>query len=103
MFVGSVLIAYGAAMEFRYFGPGTPQFLAGLVATPAGLLGAAAAVALWRSGEPSWFVVATATALLAATLIATALDVMGPLATLLGLIGSIPPLVLGVRRRNPSS
>lgn len=40
MIVSGVLIAHGGAMEFRYFGPGTPQFSAGLAATPSGIAAA---------------------------------------------------------------
>lgn len=94
MLVSSLLTAYGAAMEFRYFDPGTPQFLAGLVATPAGLTGAVGAVLLWRGGRTP-AVIASSVVLLVGTLAATALQVMGPLATLLGLAGAIPPLFIG--------
>jgi preprotein translocase subunit SecD len=92
MLISSALIATGGALEFRYFGPGTPQFTAGLIATPAGLLGCVGAVALWRRGHRT-FVSVCALALLAGTVIATGLDVMGPPATLLGVAGGIAPLL----------
>jgi hypothetical protein len=88
MLLTSLLIAYGGAMEFRYFGPGTSQFLAGLVATPAGLAGAFGAILLWRSRRRTPAVMICSMSLLAGTLAATALGVMGPPATLLGCIGA---------------
>lgn len=94
-FVSGVLIAIGGALEFRYFGPGTPQFLAGLVATPAGLAGAVGGILLWRSGRAARkVVIGCALALLGGTVVATGLDVMGPPATLLGLLGGFPPLIV---------
>ena len=98
MLVSSLLIAWGGAQEFRYFGPGTPQFLAGLIATPAGLLGAAGAIVLGLRRSRR-IVIASALALLVGTLAATALDVMGPMATLLGLVGSIPALLVSRSNR----
>jgi hypothetical protein len=42
MLLSGAAVSTGAALEFAYFGPGTPQFVAGLVATPAGILAVSA-------------------------------------------------------------
>ena len=84
-----VVIGLGGAHEFRYFGAATPQFWAGVVAVPAGIVTIAAAVQLWRHGSAAaaWVLVA-AGALVTATIAGAALRVMGPPAILLGLIGT---------------
>jgi hypothetical protein len=43
-----MVIGVGGADEFRYFGPTTPQFWAGVAAVPAGAVAVVAAVGLWR-------------------------------------------------------
>ena len=84
-----VIIGTGAVLEFRYFGPGTRQFWAGVIATPAGAFFTVAGVLLWRRGQDARRIVLVAGLVLAcATVAATALDVMGPPATLLGVIGA---------------
>lgn len=94
MLLSGAAVGTGAALEFAYFGPGTPQFLAGVVATPAGILGVLGGAFLWRRGLRARRVVAaTAAGLLCGTAAATALDVMGPPATLIGTMGGLPPLV----------
>ena len=101
LLVTAAVIGAGGAMEFAYFGPGTPQFLSGLIATPAGIAGMVGGAALWRRGVRAKRVVAvTAAMLLAATAAATILDVMGPPATLTGLVGGLPPLVWAWRKRH---
>ncbi len=78
----------------------SPQFWAGLVGSPAGLLGTAGGTALWRHGLAArQFVVVAAVALLSGTAFATAFDVMGPPATIIGLAGALPPLVWAWRLR----
>lgn len=104
MLVSGAAIGTGGALEFAYFGPGTPQFLAGLAATPAGALAVAGGATLWRRGRGARrFVAAAAMALLCGTAIATALDVMGPPATLLGTIGAVPALVWSWKNRRVHS
>ena len=96
LFLGLVggTIAYGAAMEFAYFGPGTPQFIAGLVATPAGLLMVIAAASLWMAHRRTRAITMIAGMfMLIATAIATYLDVMGPPATILGIVGGLVALI----------
>ncbi|MEO5740428.1 MAG: hypothetical protein ABIS29_07520 [Vicinamibacterales bacterium] len=96
MALSGATVGTGAAMEFAYFGPGTNQFLSGVIGAPAGLLAVIGGALLWRRGRAAARVAAaTAGALLAATVVTTALDVMGPPATLLGLIGSVPALMWG--------
>ena len=85
-------------MEFTYFGPGTPQYLAGLAAVPAGLIGLVGAAMLWRQ-RARGFVLAAAISLLAATVAGAVLDVMGPPPIILGAIGSLLPLAVLARRR----
>lgn len=82
-------IGLGGADEFRYFGPGTPQFWAGAAAAPAGVVVVAAAVRLWREGAAArpWVLVA-AVALLLATVVGAALRVMGPPPIVLGALGA---------------
>jgi hypothetical protein len=107
MLFSGAAVGAGAALEFAYFGPWTAQFIAGLVATPAGLLGMAGGAALWRKGiRARALVTAAATALLLGTAVATALDVMGPPATIVGILGGLPSLLWvwkkrGVPRKHP--
>ena len=100
MMVAGALTGYGGAMEFVYFGPGTPQFSAGLLATPAGILAVAGGILLWRQQwQARRFVVSAGIIMLAATVAATGLDVMGPPATVIGAIGGLAPLIWAWRRR----
>lgn len=92
MLISGAAVATGAALEFAYFGPWTPQFIAGLIGTPAGLLGIAGGISLWRHRQASRHTGWCAGSLLAGTVACTALDVMGPPATVLGLLGSLPAL-----------
>ena len=84
-----VVIGTGAVLEFRYFGPETRQFWAGVIATPAGAFFTVAGILLWRRGRGARRIVLAAGLIMAcATVATTALDVMGPPATLLGIIGA---------------
>lgn len=97
--VAGALIGTGAALEFAYFGPGTPQFWAGVVATPAGALMMVAAVALWAEWRRArTLVLISGFTMLAATAWSTYLDVMGPPAILIGVIASLTAFVVARRR-----
>lgn len=90
MVITGVIIGAGAALEFRYFGPEARQFWVGVFTTPAGVLFIVAGSLLWRRGRDVRQVVLLAGVVMAgATIAATALDVMGPPATLLGVVGSL--------------
>ena len=94
MMVAGTGVGAGGAMEFVFFGPGAVQFWAGIIAMPAGFASTVAGILLWRRGLKTRTVVRNASvALLAATVVTTAMRVMGPPAMLLGLIGSLTPLV----------
>lgn len=85
-----VTIGYGAVLEFRYFGPESEQFWVGVFTTPAALFFAVAGVMLWLRGLRVRSIVLVAALLMcSATIAATALRVMGPPATLTGMIGVI--------------
>ena len=85
-----VVIGLGAALEFRYFGPETRQFWVGVFATPASFFFTVAGVLFWRRGQGARRVVLIAGIIMAcATVAATALDVMGPPATLMGIVGAL--------------
>ena len=95
-----VAIGAGAVLEFRYFGPATPQFWAGVIAAPAGVFFAIAGILMWRRGlEARRTVLIAGLTLAGATAVATALEVMGPLATLLGIIGAVVAMSLSLRSR----
>jgi hypothetical protein len=85
-----VVIGTGAVLEFRYFGPDARQFWVGVFTTPAGVFFTVAGILLWRRGRGARRVVLAAGLVMAcATVAATALDVMGPPATLLGIVGAL--------------
>ena len=93
------VIGTGAALEFAYFGFGTPQFWAGIVATPAGALMVASAAAAWRMGRrASTLLLLSGSAMLAATAFSTYVDVMGPPAILIGALGGV--LAIGIALRS---
>lgn len=95
-----VAIGAGAVLEFRYFGPATPQFWAGCFAAPAGGFFTIAGILLWRRGlEARRTVLLAGLSLASATVIATALDVMGPFATLLGMFGAFVAIGSSLRSR----
>ena len=98
--IAGAAIGTGAALEFAYFGPGTPQFWAGVIATPAGGLMLASAAALWRASPNAATIVSVAgLAMLAATVVSTYLDVMGPPAILIGALSSLLAFVVARRSR----
>ena len=85
-----LVIGEGAAMEFRYFGPDARQFWVGVFTTPASVFFIIAGILLWRRGRVAQRVVLIAGLVMAcATIAATALAVMGPPATLLGVVGAL--------------
>jgi hypothetical protein len=85
-----LVIGAGAVMEFRYFGPDATQFWVGVFTTPASVFFIVAGILLWRRGPNARRIVLMAgIAMATATLAATALAVMGPPATLLGMIGAL--------------
>ena len=85
-----VVIGTGAVLEFRYFGPEARQFWMGVFAAPAGVFFTVAGILLWRRGQGARRIVLLAGLVMAcATVAATALDVMGPPATLLGVVGAL--------------
>ena len=93
-------IGAGAVLEFVYYGPGTPQFLAGVIAAPAGAFFSIAGILLWRYGLRARRVVLLGALTMAtATAAATALDVMGIPATLLGIFGAFVAAVVVLRPR----
>ena len=95
-----VVIGAGAANEFRYFGPETRQFWVGIFTTPASFFFTVAGVLLWRRGQGARGVVLIAGLLMAcATVAATALDVMGPPATLMGIVGALAAIGWAWRSR----
>ena len=88
-----VVIGAGAVMEFRYFGPDSTQFWVGVFTTPASVFFIVAGVMLWLRGHRVRQVVLfAALSMAAATIAATALEVMGPPATLTGTIGAVAAL-----------
>lgn len=90
MVIVGAIIGTGAALEFRYFGPEARQFWVGVFTTSAGVFFTVAGILLWRRGRNARRLVLLAGAFMAcATIAATALDVMGPPATLLGVVGSL--------------
>ena len=86
-------IGVGAVLEFAYFGPEAMQFWVGVFAAPAGFFFAIVGVLLWRRG-PSVrrLVMLAAFVMIAATSAATALGVMGPPATLVGMASALTAL-----------
>ena len=93
MVLAGLAIGVGAALEFWYFGPESRPFWVGVFATPAGFFFTVAGILLWRRGSGArQFVLIAALVLASATVAATALDVMGPPATLVGVISSLGAL-----------
>src|SRR5215207_4029268 len=85
-----IVIGAGAVAEFRYFGPDSEQFWVGVFTTPASAFFVVAGVLLWLRGVRVRQIVLVAALLMAsATIAATVLKVMGPPATLMGMIGAL--------------
>ena len=86
-------VGAGAALEFRYYGPETTQFWVGVFATPAGFFFALVGVLLWWRGPGvRRLVMLAGLIMVAATIAATALGVMGPPATIVGLASALTAL-----------
>ena len=95
-----VVIGQGAIQEFRYFGPESEQFWVGFFTTPAALFFVIAGVMLWLRGHSvRRIVLLAALGMCAATIAATVLRVMGPPATLMGMIGVLVALAWYCRTR----
>jgi hypothetical protein len=93
MVLAGILIGGGAVLEFWYSGPESRQFWVGGFATPAGFFFTVAGILLWRRGSGARrVVVIAALVMISATVAATALHVMGPPATLIGVISSLVAL-----------
>jgi hypothetical protein len=100
MVLFGIVLGYGAVMEFRYFGPDASQFWAGVFTTPASLYFTIAGILLWRRGAAARGIVLTAgLAMAAATIGATVLRVMGPPATLMGIIGALVAIGWALKAR----
>jgi hypothetical protein len=93
MVLAGLTIGVGAALEFGYFGPEAVQFWVGVFATPAGFFFALAGVLLWWRGQSvRRLVMLAGLIMVAATIAATALAVMGPPATIVGLASALTAL-----------
>ncbi|MBA2302942.1 MAG: hypothetical protein H0W08_09940 [Acidobacteria bacterium] len=100
MLIVGVVLSSGAALEFAYFGPEARQFWVGVFTTPAGLLFAGAGTMLWQRGSAvRRLVLVSAIIMIAATVAASVLDVMGPPATLMGGVGSLAALTWALTAR----
>ena len=95
-----VVLGRGAVAEFEYFGPDETPFWVGVFATPASAFFVLAGVLLWWRGQSMRRTALVAALIMAAaTIAATILRVMGPPATLMGLIGAIVVVVWFWRTR----
>jgi len=93
MVLAGFLIGAGAALEFWYYGPEATQFWVGVFAAPAGFFFTVAGILLWQRGSGARRVVLVAAlVMVGATVAATALHVMGPPATLVGVVSSLVAL-----------
>jgi hypothetical protein len=93
MVLAGFTIGAGAALEFRYYGPEATQFWVAVFATPAGFFFALVGVLLWWRGPGVRRLVMLAGLIMAtATIAATALGVMGPPATIVGLASALTAL-----------
>ena len=93
MVLAGLTIGAGGALEFSYFGPEATQFWVGVFATPAGFFFALVGVLLWWRGPSVRRLVMLAGLIMAAaTIAATALGVMGPPATIVGLASALTAL-----------
>ena len=93
MVLAGLTIGVGAALDFAYFGPEWTQFWVGVFATPAGFFLALVGVLLWLRGPSVRRLVMLAGLIMAAaTIAATALRVMGPPATIVGMASALTAL-----------
>ncbi len=90
MALAGLTIGAGGALEFAHFGPDATQFWVGVFATPAGFFFALVGVLLWLRGPRIRRLVLLAGLVMAtATVAATALCVMGPPATIVGMTSAL--------------
>lgn len=100
MVLVGLTIGWGAVMEFGNFGPESSQFWVGVFTTPAALFFVIAAIALWRRGHAvRHLVLIAACAMASATIAATLVGVMGPPATMVGMIGAVAAAGWALRSR----
>lgn len=93
MVLAGLTIGAGGALQLAYFGPEAVQFWVGVFATPAGFFFALAGVLLWRRGPGVRRLVMLAALIMAAATIAgTALGIMGPPATIVGMVSALTAL-----------
>lgn len=98
--IGLVLGA-GAVLEFQHFSADAKPFWVAVFMTPASAFFVLAGVLLWLYGQRvRKIVVLSAIVMAAATVAATMLHVMGPPATLMGMIGVIAVVVWFWRTRS---
>jgi hypothetical protein len=90
MVLVGVVIGQGAIAEFFYYGPESEQFWVGVFTTPISVFFVVAGVLLWLRGvRARQIVLVAAISMASATIAATVLKVMGPPATLTGMIGAL--------------
>lgn len=93
MVLAGLVIGAGAALEFVYYGPEDAAFWVGVFTTPAGFFFAFVGVLLWLRGRAvRRLVMLAGLVMAAATLGATALAVMGPPATIVGMASALTAL-----------
>ena len=90
MVLAGLTIGAGGALEFAHFGPDATQFRVAVFATPSGFFFALVGVFLWLRGPRiHWLVLFAGLVMATATIAATALRVMGPPATLVGMTSAL--------------
>ena len=100
MVLAGLTIGVGAALEFAYFGPDATQFWVGVFAMPAGFFFAFVGVLLWLRGPGvRRLVLLAGLIMVGATIAATALAVMGPPATIVGLTSALATLAWSWKNR----
>jgi hypothetical protein len=100
MVLAGLTIGAGAALEFVYYGPEATQFWLGVFAMPAGFFFALAGVLLYFRGPDARRLVLLAGVIMAtATIAATALEVMGPPATIVGMTSALASIGWALKNR----
>ena len=100
MVLAGLTIGVGGALEFAHFGPESTQFWVGVFATPAGFFMAFVGVVLLLRGPGIRGLVLLAGLLMAiATIAATALRVMGPPATIVGMTSALAAIAWSWKNR----